>query len=726
MSEVLNPFKPDVSTYTRKITPVADYVEQGAFYLHTKHPEVPLEECAQWIRESLKNRTFPNVRDPKVSYLKRADNGDRAKEECTLTQYIGNVIREEEILAPTMTTYTNAKKNPSLLAAFIKDNVKKRGIFKKQMFVYKAAKEKLKEFFADCDQRNTKLSNNAVSGAHASASTPLYNQTSHSTLTSNCRMTSGYGNANNEKLLSGNRHYFDPDIVLNNITSIVTHTDYVNLESVMTKYSLVYPDVQQTLECIQYSTDLYWFSPDKMLEIKDYLRLLTPIQRAAFVYTGDLYHVAKFNEAFMHRFIGELSYRPTLKYMGPLTFDPAKNNALKEIGKYNEDYVNCAKQICSELVAGVGKKYDKMMEQGREDDLRILMATVVNVDSTIHKYADFIKATMVTDNVPAAVPYFPTSIRRAALTSDTDSTIFTVQDWVKWKTGKMTFDPGAIAVGATMIFLSSQAIIHILARMSKNAGIAEEDLHTIAMKNEYYFPLFAPTSVSKHYYAIKSCQEGDVFAELEKEIKGVHLKSSNAPKKITKAAQDLMIKIVTDIYEGRKISLLETLKYVADVEREVLRGLKAGEPSYYRLGQVHPAASYKLEKERSPYFQYMLWKEVFAPKYGDFGEPPYVVIKVATTMKSPTLYRAWVASIEDEALRMRLEAFMARNNKATLGSIYVPIDATLGAGIPDEIMQVTNTRRIVGDICTVFYYILETLGYQRLNKNYTHLVSDEY
>lgn len=725
MSQVINPFKPEASAYVRKMTPVQDYIEQGAYFLHVQ-TQKPLKECEEFIKNGLRTRAFPNVRDPKVTYLKRVDGADREKQVCSLTQYLGEVIREKEIMAPTLTTYLNPKVKASFLAEYIKNNVKLRGMFKKQMFKFKASGEKLKHFFANGAQRNTKLSNNAISGAHASSSTPLYNQTSHSTLTSNCRMTSGYGNANNEKLLAGNRHYYNPDIVLNNITSIITHTDYVLMEQVISKYQLVHPTVEQTMQCIQYSTGLYWQSRQAMMLIHDYVRKLTPIQRSAFVYTGDLYHVMKYNDAFMRRFIGQLSRRATDPYTGPLTFEKDKGDSLKELGAFNEDYVALAKQICADLVAGYGKDFFKMYNEGKEVDVRIVIATAQNVEKTIMEFEDFIRMTMVTDNVPPAVPNFPNSIRRAALTSDTDSTIFTVQDWVQWDRGYMAFDEKAVAVGATMIFISSQAIIHILARMSKNAGFEDENLWTTAMKNEYYFPLFVPTSVAKHYYAIKSAQEGDVFKEMEKEIKGVHLKSSSAPKYVTKTAQNMMIRIVTDIYAGKKISLKGILTEVADMEREVLRGIKAGETTYFRLGQIQTPDSYTKEKEQSNYFHHMLWEEVFSPKYGSYGTPPYHCIKVATTLKSTTLFKEWVAGIKDRELAMRLEQFMAKTGKDKLASVWIPIEATVAMGIPEEIMEIVNSRRIVGDICTVFYYILETLGYYRLNKHYTHLVSDEY
>lgn len=726
MVEVVNPFKPSVDTYKRDINPVKDYVEQAAAFLHTSTGK-STEECVNFVIKALRDKkTFPNVRDPKVNYLKRQDNLDRERADCTLTQYIKGVLDDKEILAPTMTTYLNPNVVKSTLVDFIDDNVKLRGKAKKAMFAFRAAGDEEGEFFANGDQRNTKLSNNAISGAHATPSNPLYNQTSHSTLTSNCRMTSGYGNANNEKLLCGNRHYWNPDIVINNIISITTHTDYDLLQSVVEKYQLYLPSAQDVMDCVQYSSDLYWTNPTKLLFIKDYVRKLSPIERAAFLYTSDLYHIRKHNDAMMRQFLGELSMRPKDAYDGPLEFAEGSNK-LKQLSSINEDYVMLAHQICANEMKGQGNDYHRMVfSRNMEKELRIVIATAQNIEATILKYADFIRAVMVTDNVPASLSYFPSSIRRAALTSDTDSTIFTVQDWVEWKQGAITFEPEAVSIAATMIFIASQAIIHILARMSKNAGIEDERLYQIAMKNEYFFPVFIPTSVAKHYFAIMSCQEGNVFDKIKTEIKGVHLKSSNAPKEITKKAADMMLDIMTRVAAGEKLLLRDLLVQVANIEREVSKSIYSGDSKYFRLGEIKSPDSYRNEKERSPYIHHMLWEEVFGPKYGIYGEPPYSVIKVATELTSPTLFKEWLSQIKDKEFADRLLNFMNKYGKVQLPTLYIPTQAVAIHGLPEELRSAIHVRKIVADICNVFYIVLETCGYYLMNKHMTHLVSDYY
>ena len=369
---------------------------------------------------------------------------------------------------------------------------------------------------------------------------------------------------------------------------------------------------------------------------------------------------------------------------------------------------------------GKGKDYEAI--KGSKE-IHIVASTSENIANVMLEYALFIKAIMVTDNVPASISYFPDSIRRAALTSDTDSTIFTVQDWVMWYKGNMSFDAEAVAVASTMIFIASQAIIHILARMSVNTGIERSRIHQIAMKNEFYFPVFVPTSVGKHYFASISCQEGNVYDKIKREIKGVHLKNSNSPKEITNAASEMMNEIMDTVMKGEKLSLYYYIKRVADIERYVYEGIKKG--SFFRLGQIKSPDSYKNEPESSPYLHYLLWTKVFAPKYGTFSEPPYDVIHVSTKLVGSNKTQAWLQSIEDKEFAARMESFLLEYGKKDLPTIQIPVDA-VASGIPEEIKSVINERDIVANLCKIFYLILETLGYYVFNDNRTFLVSDMY
>lgn len=706
-----NPFVLEKEQYHRDLNIFQHYVDDAAAYLHISTKR-PLEECRNFVLNNLKSGGKFEFKDPAVRYLERQENGDRVEKVCSLSRYIGHSVENNQLISPTFTTYVNPKQVKSLLVDFIDGNVKARSVAKKAMFKAKMAGQKLLEFLKKLEQGNKKISNNSISGAHVSNSTPLFNRTAHSTLTSNCRSTSGYGNANNEKFLCGNRHYWNSKIVLNNIVSIVNHTDYEKQSKAMARWGIRHPSAEEVMECITYSTNLYWHNDKAMNVIKRLVYDLTPEQRSAFTYTGDLYHLAKYNDGVVRKFITQLS---------TAVRQPCDNPG-EVFETHREEYRVLATQFFPEEMRG------QTMDKIKGTDIEQWVAsTVKNIENTIQEYRDLIEAFWVTDNVPASLAFFPESIRRAALTSDTDSTIFTVQDWVFWQHGNDPgFTPQTTATAATMIFLAAETITHVLARMSANFGIETERIHQVAMKNEFKFDVFVPTQVGKHYFAYISCQEGNIYKEFEKEIKGVHLKSSNVPKVIMEQAENMMAEIMDTIIAGKKISLHAMLKKVADIEREVRRSVLAGESTYFRAAQIKTSDSYTKSAEESPYQHYLLWQEVFAPKYGDAPAPPYSGVKVCVNLKSKTSMNAWVESIQDKALAQRLNDWIVRNMKVGMQAMLLPQENLSLKGMPEEIAMVMDMRKTIFDMTGTFYLILETLGFYCVNDALTHLVSDTY
>ena len=701
-----NPFVRQPEQYKRDINFFKHYIEQSSVFLH-KSTGRPLQDCEKFITEGLKGKF--NFKNPEVEYLIRKENGDREQVSTTLSDYIRSSVQENKIIAPTLTVYLDPNEKESILVNYVEDNIKARGVAKKAAFAAKAAGNIVLSKIKDIEQTNRKLSNNALSGAHVSASTPLYNKTAHSTLTSICRSTSGYGNANNEKLMAGNRHYWHPTVVMNNIVSVITNTDYIKLKSIMDKYNMYYPTTEEVVDCILYSTKLYWRDDEQINNIRNFIDKLQPIEKAAFLYTGDLYHIRKFNDKIVRDLFCKLSQKDTTQIDEPI----------KVIHSHPEDYINLAHLICKKEINGKGKKYEEVDIK----DLTVVASTVKNIMKTVHEYSDFISCFMVTDNLPASMAYFPSSIRRAALTSDTDSTIFTVQEWVQWYRGEIEFDDEAIAVAGSAIFIASQAITHVLAIMSTNIGVQKKRIHQIAMKNEFYFPVFVPTQLTKHYYASILCQEGNVFKELENEIKGVHLKSSNVPKNIIQKAESLMQLVLDSTIKKQKISLVAILQDVANFERSIVQSLLKGESTYFKIMQIKTPESYKKSQEESPYINHTLWQEVFAPSYDKSPEPTYPVIKVPTTLDNKTQTMEWINSIDDPHIKQSLKQWFVAKNKQKFPMFLLPEQNVGVHGIPKEIMPIVATRRIILDLCSSIYIVLETIGYY---KKETDLISDYY
>ncbi len=718
MSDI-NPFVLETSQYKRKLSFLRTYVEDISTAISISE-SVPIEEARSFVKKELAPGGMFEFKDPEITYTDREENGDRHEKRGTMLQYLLESIQNEEIIAATFTTYLSPKVMPSLLVEYIDENVAIRSKAKKAMFAAEMAGDKAEQAFKDCEQANAKISNNSISGSHVTSSTPLYNKSAHSALTSNCRITSGYGNANNEKMLSGNRHYHNPEIVLNNIISIINRTDMDSIQYVMDKYKLEYPTAEYAFEVCtgNRGSGQYWGGAAAKAKIYDLLSKLTPLQLAAFVYVGDMYRLSKLNDEVFRNFITDLSAR--------VTYDESFEKPKAFIKAHREEFIPLACQLWPDLMKGVDFKKLSDDNPAHHKTLIALAGTVKNISDTMIKYGDLIKAFFVTDNVPPSLAFFPNSIRHAALTSDTDSTIFTVQDWVQWKTGRVSVDSETNAVAATMIWLAAEAIVHILAKMSANLGVVQERLYMIAMKNEFKFDVFIPTQVGKHYYAYIGCQEGNLYIDYKMEIKGVHLKSSNVVALVMDQAVAMMREIMDTAAKGGKISIYEMVNRVANIESEIERSMLAGESTYFRTGQIKPPDTYTKPKDQSPYAHHTFWNECFATKYGFMVEPPYGIYKLAVKLRNKRAILAWIETIKDPAMKQRVTDWNEATKKNSINTILLPQQIVSTAGIPEELMSIIDIRRAKIDNTMVFYLILETLGWYCINDKLTELVSDYY
>ena len=715
MSETV--FMKPIEEYTRKVDPIGQSIDQYAQSLMLIDPELTKEEAIANVRAILKEDKDKKIKDPEIEYFERNEFGDRERKKSTISKYIYDSLAKKEVIAATFTTYKNPEVEETVHAGYIENNIKLRGTYKKQQFKYGQLKNAIMEVFSEKASIGKKNFNNAFSGALLAASTPLANSTGHSTLTSTCRSTSAFGNANNEKILAGNRHYWCTDIVLNNIISIISNTDYAVLERVMTKYNLHYPTVQETIEVIEYSTKLYTLKEtDK--SIIDTVNCLNAKQRAAFVYTGDLYHLRVFNDEVIRDFFTIL----IAKQKSEVLDDP-----VKEAKTVAEDELYLAHAIHRVEMRGFGKEtHDKVPK----DTLSHVVATAKNISQILESYSDFIQCFFITENVPASIGHFPSSLRRVALVSDTDSTIFTVQEWMKWFSGEVRFDTMTTALSASVAFFASQCITHILGKMSANFGVRKSRLKQIKMKNEYEFILFAVGTVAKHYLALMSIKEGGIYEKFKREVKGVHYKSSGIPITILEQAIKMMDDIMYAVYNNAgdvgKISIIEIFTRVANIERSIRQSIKEGGEDYFKAVQIKVAKAYTLPPNRSPYGTYLFWEQVFADKYGTVAPPPYMCIKVSTSLANATQTKAWLETFEDPELKERMRSWLVRNNKTKLPTVYIPTEALDRGGIPDEILRVVDVRRMIADICNIFYLIIETLNFYFNHEGGLKLISDYY
>lgn len=692
-----NIFLRPIEYYNRELDPINDYLRQSSFFM-SKMTGRQQEECRAELVTKLRNKTFPRVKNPRVNYYYRDEHRDRHQGETTLSDYLKSTIEDDEIIVPTFTTYVKPEVRKSLLVEFIDTNVEKRAAYRKEASIARTEGNMLRYAMRHNDQNNMKIYNNSMSGTFSAGGTALTNPTGHNTLTTIVRTMSSISNASNEKIISGNRHYYNTEVALNNINYIASSVDKEELSRVLTKYGIVIPTVEQTKECVRWSTQLYMNDDRLLTPIWNLIDKLDGLERAAVVYGGDLYHLRKYNERFVRDFIDQLSAKRS---------DVHFDNGLELIKSFDPMTRNYAHQVCMSEMKGKGSSYELLSQT----ELNTLNFVCTNIESFVVKHKDLIDILFLTRNIPASTAGIRNMVRRSVVLSDTDSTMFSIDEWVNWYYGDILFSDESYAKAGAVMYLATQCMAHNLAIMSANMGVETQKMFLCQMKPEYVFGPHFQTPVAKHYFCPKLVEGGDVFPEMQMEIKGVHLINSAISREIIKGAHKRMEWLSNEIMSNRKISITDSLTRLADLERRIINGIFAGEVEYFKTGQIKSADSYKLPPHQSPYAHYVHWRDVWAPKYGYPDEPPYGTVAIPMTIDKISLLAPWIEALEDKELQARVKQWVTTYKRKGITTVLFPYDIIASGGIPMELRSVVNVKKIVLDGTRAERMILATMGY---------------
>jgi len=712
LPELPNPFLLPTSHYSRDFDIIEGAINDNARYLQLM-TQAPFEQCAVWVREQFRTTGQFPLADPQTFVLDKNLNGDRSKKTTTFMGFLKRVGKQSLLLSPSLTAYMPESQRQSTHAIYIKEGVANRKRVKGEQMAAERAKNFELAQVRKGEQENFKINNNSYSGATVSAATILYYKSTHSSLTSTCRVATSYANANNEKFLVGNRHYYNPEVTKANLVSIINLTDMEKLQNAMDTYGFVYPEPEDVVDMVLYSSKNYWQNRVYTQQIRVMAHGMTPLQRAAVMYVGDLYHLNKLNPVQVRRFLDSISQVGT----------PDNTISKEEFKSLDGDTKLLTYFLCFEHVRG---RSDELLEKENPEVFDVLYSTGKGVVDGLDAHRILIDALFLTRNIPHSIHAFKDSYRRAAVISDTDSTMFTMQFWVEEFYGRVCFTPEAKRTVFGLVFLVSEVVMHILAIQSANMGVAEDKLRLLAMKNEYYFAVLSLTTRSKHYFASQDAVEGIMFEIARMEVKGVGLRDSKVQPRINKKGKNLMEHIIECVKTETPIDLANILKDIADIEREIYISVRTGKAEYLTTGQCKKSGAYKSEEDNDTYKKYLFWKEVFDPCFPGVEAPPYSFYKITTTAHNRTGMNEWFESLEDKRLGMRLKEWALVNKKTSLTSINVPAMVVENMGVPEAITRVADVRAIISNTMGVFYLILESLGIFLIDANNTRLISDYY
>lgn len=707
----LNVFKHKIENYKNEINPISDYIKQASTFLSI-HKGISIEEATKLVKDKLKKR---KIKNPIVTYNSRQDNNDMIIEKTTLTNYIEQVKVRNEVMVPSFTCYTHPSKQKSLLSEFMMKNVKERAGYKKLAFQYAMAqsddpveqyKNQIMASVYDTRQAAKKRNNNGASGAFASLSTHLYNPTAHYSLTSITRCVASIGNALSESFIAGNKLFTTPDIVLSYFSAILANVNMDTVEQAIKQFNLVAPSIDDVMTNVKFCTDKYWNIPKKLEAIRSFVSKLTDVQRSAILYLNDFRSLAELNPDFVKSILLDLSREiiedPELK---------TREDMLKAIDNTQEGVMTLVHHICMEDIRGIIVKYNELEDK----KLMKLSATAKHIAEGLTKLSLLFSAFYKTSIMPCNIANIKIMLRECIVLSDTDSTCGSYDWWVKFVHQDLKFDNQGIGVAALVMTMTTQIMDHFIKILSGNMNVDKDRIEMLKMKNEYFWYMFATMNASKHYFADTAIKEGMVFQKSKPELKGVNMIAGNIDAYFRNKSREMMDKIKEDIKNGVEIDDYKYIKEVADIEREIIEKVRNADLNVLKLDKIKDAKGYKQDADKSPYTNHILWMEAFAPKYGDPGEPTYLTVKVPLLTDSKASMDEWLNRLSetDPIMVGKIKNYMAKYNKQYIGTFRPPLNIVRGTGLPKEILDIIDYKRIVNDNCLVFYMILESIGFYK-------------
>lgn len=685
----LSPFVEVDYTADRDI--VRNYHEQAALYL-----AVVYGYDYEYILQLIKDVFVPNehgFKEAKFRVFRKNKHGDKEAVIQPAREFFDEVADNNWHLSPSLVAYKNSDEEQAVNAFGTETFIEFRRLYKNKRGEVPKGSEAWKAF--NEIQNALKIFNNAQSGGMSSSGTPLFNKSGHTSLTSTCRAVTSTANLVNERLITGNRLLLSYDKTMSYFIAQLRYADRELIQSVIDEYKMNYATVPQVMDMVIRCTGYYWKSKDNLRAIELFLCDLEPLELTILLCSMDLRGLYVTNEALMKRFFDDWCQVP----------DVPEGVAEDDFTKpANSDY----KTLC---VTKLGKKATGLQT-------RHLNAHHVAMEV---KWESFIKAFLKSNIPPTGLFDVKELVRESVLTSDTDSSIYSVDVIIDDYANDL--DTGLKFNGVLTYFIRCIAVDQH-GRLSKNMNVSAKYMRRMNMKNEYLFGSYTTTSMSKHYYGLQLMVEGILNEHPDLETKGVHLRGVKIALQVREFTSRLMRRTLDALYGRTQMDAPGLLHEVAEIERSLINDIENGGFVWLTKNGIKDESAYA-KPDSSIYFYHEMWVDVFAETYGAPPELPYKAYKVNLALGNKTKIKRYFEEHRDLPVVAKLEKFI--EGRSSLTSAYIPVDMiTAMGGIPKEILPIVDVRLLISQNLKSIYALLESMGLYVLNSKVSRLCSDEH
>lgn len=618
----------------------------------------------------------------------------------------------DKIIGPFGSFYETKDKCDSFLVGMIGIQKKQRKKEKKLMAEAQRNGDKAAESFHKNLQTLIKINMNSIPGSKGSAYNFLSSKADYNSVTSISRYCIMNSYVHAERFLAANFYFRNEEQVENWIVNCKNAgpnpDDVVRISS---KFNIYVPTVDDVYEFVCHNLHKYTPVADHPT-IRKMIESLAIGERMFVFYMSNMKHLVDYNSDFFKAWTTKFFYRPET------TADPTV------INKLDAELVTVLATVHSEEIPLNEKGnpisiYDTVTAY--PELASKLAACGLQMDSSLKEIQDLFDIYMQHDVGIGYISEAQQMLRWVVATSDTDSILFTTKEWVKWYLGELKMTHAAFDINALVVYWLSKANANILFYLSRILGSTGDDMFILNMKNEFMMPVEIVTTLKKHYMALLAVQEGVVYSTPRLDIKGVGLRGSNFSKGTLGYVSWFIRTLLDDIYTNVQISAKKYISYVMAFERVVYDSLQSGSTEFLTIDPIKNADEYK-DADRTIYFNFLFWEEVFGEKYGNIAVPTKCYVLPLTSVKHSS-YMDWLEQNSPD-IAEKLKVFLEKNSKKNITRI--PINP-LTNEIPPELRQITNYKAVIWANTRPLYLIISSLGLTvGANPKLNVLFSDQY
>ena len=303
-------------------------------------------------------------------------------------------------------------------------------------------------------------------------------------------------------------------------------------------------------------------------------------------------------------------------------------------------------------------------------------------------------------------------VRSTVILIDTDSNVINIKPWVDW-TKENIWTVSSTSIDETdkqfcsvntIAFLVTKMARELLDRYAKECHVPERFHKRLNTKNEFYFSKVLLANVKKRYIANIRLKEGKQVNKIE--LKGHDFKKAGSSADIE---QDLMGIIKRNIINHPLIDVIQIMKDVSALEKKIRQSLIDRERTYLVRMNCKNEVVYAEPYSEGAFIGPLLWNSIYPNSVIMIPDKCDIVFinipnEKVLVDKLGTKYPEIANSIKKSIFESGIKQLETKGVKY----LALPNDGSL---IPEWVLEVMDTERIVTRNAGTFYPVLKALTF---------------